>query len=62
MFYLNWKDNCKIYKNQFKYWPFNFYFWRYDGSTMLLNVQRSLPFLSVYDRLKTKTVIKSHEC
>jgi hypothetical protein len=20
MFYLNWKDNCKIYKNQFKYW------------------------------------------
>jgi hypothetical protein len=31
MFYLNWKDNCKIYKNQFKYWTFKSYLWRYDG-------------------------------
>ena len=31
MFYLNWKYNCKIYENQYKYWTFNSYLWRYGG-------------------------------
>jgi hypothetical protein len=31
MFYLNLRENGTNYKNQFKYWTFNSYLWRYDG-------------------------------